>query len=102
QLSTTHTITHPLHDALPISPAPATAAGQIRKIASRDAGLTLQVEMRTGGEPVPETDGAGGEAPPAAPPPAAAPTGDAGAAAFKEDRKSTRLNSSHLVNSYAV
>src|SRR5256885_12342519 len=73
--ATTEIYTLPLHDALPISSVPA------------PPGVTAK--------PAPA-------APPVAKPVASAAAPAAGLATGGADRKSTRLNSSHLVISYAV
>src|SRR5256885_9281045 len=82
--ATTEIYTLPLHDALPICQA----GGR-----DEDRGHPVRARGRQEGGRV----GLAGDRPPAG----AAPAG-AGHRAADADRKSTRLNSSHLVISYAV
>src|SRR5205807_6580756 len=90
-----------LHDALPISKF--AAEGQLRAL--RRAALGVAVHRAAGHQPALLALSHPPRRPPHQPFPAHRPRPDpyrAGARRERADRKSTRLNSSHLVISYAV
>src|SRR5207253_10632746 len=97
-LSETHTLS--LHDALPISTqslprlkkipnAPAPRASPLPRPAAQSQRVATVRRDATSPSPAP-------------PPDASRPNGTASAAVRTRDRKSTRLNSSHVAISYAV
>src|SRR5207253_9836781 len=97
--STTHTYTLSLHDALPISD-PCAKVKRIREI-GRSADIPVRCNSRTNIR-FRKTPRPGWLSPVAADRNVRAPTEDFLALALHADRKSTRLNSSHVAISYAV